>query len=143
MDDSNIDDNETLYRKIPISTDWYDLNQGTLSPQTFSPRKEDITGLSFSRSKFRTAAEAGRGMSSQGYYVVELRVGDLRKLGLSVKYCPETPAGYDPSHVEIPELNAEDRKSERCLNFQEQLSSMSTIVHIHGPFTPVIDPASD
>lgn len=52
-----IDDDEILYRRIPVSKEWY--VDDVLYPEAFAPRKEDVTGLSLFRKHF-TSLEKNR-----------------------------------------------------------------------------------
>lgn len=84
-----IDDNEILYRRIPVSMGWYDKNG--LSPEAFEPRGGETTGISISRRKYTSLEEAAKGPSKQGYHVAVLRAGDLRAQGIEVVPRPEPP----------------------------------------------------
>src|SRR5262249_41455034 len=100
-----IDDDEVLYRRIPVSMGWYDPAVSKRpSPEAFKPRPDDTTGLSLCRGgRYNTPEQAAAGLAKRGYYIATLRVGDLREWGLEVVPRPvETVRG----HVEIPELTA-------------------------------------
>ena len=66
-----IGNDEILYRKIPVSTGWFDANG--VSPQAFKPRECDTDGISVDRAKHRTIAAAAQGQSARGYVVAVLR----------------------------------------------------------------------
>lgn len=127
MPPDTIDDEEHLYRRIPVSTDWYDPAAETLSPKAFNPREEDKTGLSLTRAKFLSVEDAARGMSKKGYYVAVLRAGDLRKCGIVV-----VQQG-DLSHAELPGMTFDTRESNQVIQWQQQLSDELTL-EVKGPF---------
>lgn len=132
VDVSVIGDDEFLYRRIPVSMQWYE--NGTLLPEAYAPRKDEETGISLVRASHKSISEAARGPGKKGYYVAMLSVRDVREIALSVKFVPETPSGYDVSHVQIPELNAGNRRSDICLEFQRKLASLSMKRSVEGPF---------
>lgn len=128
-----IDDDEIILRRIPVSMDWCDGQ--SVEPEAFGPRKEEVSGISLSREKMKSVEEVGKGMSKSGYYVCRLSVARIRELGLTVVFAPNTAAGYDPSHVEISELNGNVRKEMTCLEAMERLARDVTPSMIHGPFS--------
>ena len=95
-----------------------------------------MDGLSVTRAKsadnesFATPAEvAGAGPSQAGYFVLELRVSDLEKLGLSV--VPDPRRG-NPGHALIPEINECVRKLPTTIALQNSL--VEIVQAIHGRF---------
>lgn len=78
-----IDDDEMIFRRVPVSMGWYSPETGC-SPQAFAPRRDDDTGICFVRQKYSTAEEAGRGSSKKGYWIIPLNAGKLRKRGIEV-----------------------------------------------------------
>src|SRR5437867_2518329 len=95
-----IEDDEILYRRVPVSRDWYSTTSG-MSPVAFEPLKRDDTGLSIVRAKYCSIEQAANGPSKQGYFVVLLRAGDLRQRGIEI--APSPIAGI-PGHAEITSL---------------------------------------
>ncbi|HTU18970.1 MAG TPA: hypothetical protein VMG10_12995 [Gemmataceae bacterium] len=125
-----ITDDEWLYRRVPASTGWYSHETG-LKPEAFAPHKtEDATGLSISRAKFKTIAEAAKGRPGKSYYVAILSAGDLQKQGIVVASRPLLP--NDPGHAELPDLNSSNRKTAETLERQRILVSLC--LRVEGPF---------
>lgn len=133
-----ISDDELLYRKVPISQCWYSQATNDLSPYAFNPRSEDETGISLERARstehpeFRTIEQAAMGPSSRGYYVAVLRVGDLRREGLSVVADPDDDRGI-PGHVLITDLTYGNRKNSESEDKKMLLAHRLTL-RVEGPF---------
>jgi hypothetical protein len=129
-----IGDDEFLYRRIPASMNWYDEATGVLDESAFDPhRLNDATGLSLARDRYKTVEEASRGRPGKSYFVAVLRVGDLRANGIEVMPRPDTPDGFDPSHVELPQIRSDNRKTTEALN-QQRLLAKTLCVRVEGPF---------
>jgi hypothetical protein len=131
---SPIDDDEILYRRVPVSTDWY--AGGVLQGEAFSPRKDEASGISVFRAKFKSVEEVAKGQSAKGYYVVSLLAAELRANAIDVEPSPEVPSGWDESHAELPQLNAANRKSSEVLMLKERLAQLGTRIPVQGPFKP-------
>ncbi len=99
-----IDDDEILFRRIPVSMGWY--ADGLLSGEAFEPRPDEYSGISVYRKRFRSLEEVAQGKSKHGYYVVSLRVSNLRYAGINVEPRPAVLEGWDDAHAELPQLNA-------------------------------------
>lgn len=127
-----VDDDETIFRRIPVKAGWYDGS--SLSPQAFHPRPDEKTGISVYRARFKSITDAARGQSSEGYYVAVLNVGELRKRGISVVPRPEVPEGYDEAHAELPDLNAENRRSNEVIERKAILVELALQRPIEGVF---------
>lgn len=134
-----IEDAELIYRRIPVSTGWY--ANGHLSPEAFDPHPQrDITGISVSRSKYKTLEDAAKGPGRKGYFVAVFLAIDLRQRGIDVvprPIHPEDPGSpeYDPGHAEIPALTAQSRGSTPA---EEAKLSMATLaIEVKGPFIPM------
>jgi hypothetical protein len=123
-----IGDDEILYRRVPVSMKW--VNQQDVKPEAFQPRKEDTTGLSVSRQRFLTVEQAAQGTSKQGYWVLELRAGDMRKAGIDVQ---PRPIDDVPGHSEIPSLTYQDPQPDASMAQQMRLAK-ELVIKIHGPF---------
>lgn len=125
-----VGDEETVYRRIPVSQGWYDPATKLLSPLAFRPRDDDETGLSLVRAEpHNTPEQAGKGLAKKGYYVAALRVGEIRAHGMGVV---SRPVDGVNGHVEIPEIRLETRDTDQELTFRVHLSR---ICHeVHGPF---------
>ena len=129
-----IDDDELLYRRVPVSTGWY--SEGGLSLEAFDPRPNEHTGISIYRAKYKTLEEAAKGKGKKGYFVAILRAGDLRQHGIDVVPRPNTPEGHDPAHAELPGLTAENRDTNSAL---EQKLALSTLaLEVKGPFVATV-----
>jgi len=121
---------ERLYRRIPVSQNWVSESR-ELDPQAFAPNsKRDETGISISRAKYKSLADAAKGMPAKSYFVAVLRAEDLLAAGIVVE---SRPLEGDPGHAELAQLNSADRKSDRCLELQRTLARL--VVSIEGPFT--------
>ncbi|MGH7140101.1 MAG: hypothetical protein ACREHD_30550 [Pirellulales bacterium] len=96
---------EFLYRRIPASTGWY--SPTGLSPRTFTPRPEDVTGLSLVRSKYISVEDAARGSGKGGYHIAVLPVTKLLDAGLKVV---PRPLPDNPGHVELADLTYANRQ---------------------------------
>jgi len=123
-----ISNDEFLFRRIPVSKDWY--LHGEVSPQAFDPRHDEDTGISIYRARYKTVDQAAQGLSKRGYFVAELRVGDLRKSGIEVVPSPEPD---DPGHAEIPALNCNTRGQPAAEEIKLRLATQLCI-KVHGPF---------
>lgn len=123
-----ISDDEILYRRVPVSMKW--VTQEDVKPEAFRPREEDTTGLSVSRKKFLTVEQAAKGTSKQGYYVLELRAGDMRKSGIDVE---PRPIEQTPGHSEIPSLAYQDPEPDDAMAQRMRLAK-ELVIKIHGPF---------
>ena len=132
MDDGTepIADDELLYRRIPMSTGWYRPDAG-VDPQAFAPHaKNDITGLSVSRAKYKSIEAAAKGQPGKSYYVAILQAGDLRQRGIQVV---PRPLPEDAGHTELPDLNAGNRKTGETLERQRVLAQ-ELCLRVAGPF---------
>ncbi|MCX7411746.1 MAG: hypothetical protein NTZ32_27025 [Planctomycetales bacterium] len=131
-----IDDDELIYRRIPVSMPWY--SNGHLSPEAFDPHPQrDITGISVSRSKHKTLEDAAKGPGRKGYFVAVFRAHDLRLRGIEVvprpihPDDPENPE-YDPGHAELPALTAQSRGSTPAEEAKLALTTLA--IEVKGPF---------
>jgi hypothetical protein len=123
-----ISDDEILYRRAPVSKDWVD--EHGVSAEAFAPLKGDLSGLSVFRARFLPLEEAARGASKQGYYVLELRAGDLRGAGIDIV---PAPIADKAGHAEIPALKYERPESNASLEIRQLLADR-LVRKTHGPF---------
>lgn len=123
-----IGDDEILYRRVPVSMKW--VNQEDVKPESFQPRKDDTTGVSVFRQRFLTVEQAAQGTSKHGYWVLELRAGELRKAGIDVE---PRPIEEVPGHSEIPSLTYQDPLPDDSIAQQMRLAK-ELVIKIHGPF---------
>jgi hypothetical protein len=126
---------ELIYRRVPAATGWYDADADDLSPQAFAPHRErDATGLSIVRAKYKSAEQAALGQPGKSYFVVVLEARTLLAAGLRIEPSPELPTGYDAAHAELPDLNANNRKDDRTLQWQQFLTDRAQRLRVEGPF---------
>ena len=99
-----IQDDEFVYRRI--HRNFYDANIPTcIRREAFRPNLNDDTGLSVFRAAFVQPADtlANVDVSKQNdYYVAQIAVQDLHRLGLTV--VPEPDPNGPLGHAVIPEL---------------------------------------
>lgn len=129
MDDGTepVENDELLYRRVPEH--WYSSASG-FDSQAFAPHKAaDLTGLSISRAKYKSVADAAKGKPGKSYYVAILRTSELRKNGIEVVPCPRQG---DPGHAELPDLTSANRKDDRTLELQRVLEQIT--VEVKGPY---------
>lgn len=124
-----VDDDEWLLRRIrqdcgPVE------GQQQLSYLAFRPHERDLGGLSLYREAMVSPAElAAWGKSGKQYFVGRIRARVVRAMGMTVM-ATEDPSGK-PGHVEIPELNADNRKEQPQEEWQFKLA---TLCEVEGPF---------
>lgn len=129
-----IEDDEIVYCRIPVSRDWY--VDGVLYGEAFEPRKEEHSGISVYRKRFKSLEDVAQGKSRKGYFVVSLRVSDLRAGGIAIEPRPDTEDGWDDAHAELPGLNAGNRKTDEAEEFQAILAELGVKLPVAGPFVP-------
>ena len=128
-------DDELLYRRISVAANpqLYDPTTGSLSDKAFGPHKSsDQTGLSLFRARYKTIEEAAKGQPGRTYYVAVLKAGDLREAGIAVEPRPHVPDGYDISHVELPQLNSANYRSDETQERQRVLADLA--LEVKGPY---------
>lgn len=126
-----IDDGEILFRRIPVSTGWYQPDkQPPLEPEAFRPNRFDDTGISVSREKYTPLEQAARGQPGKDYYVAVFRAGDLRAAGIEVT---AKPVEGNPGHAEILSLRYENRKSRQAVEWRFLLAHRLCL-RVEGPF---------
>lgn len=125
-----ITDDELLYRRIPVSMNWYE--NGQLSPEAFDPRPDEHSGISIYRAKYKSLEEVARGKSKKGYFVAVYRSGELRANGIEVVPRPVTADGWDAGHAEIPALTSTNR--ETTLALEAKLTLAQIAIQVVGPF---------
>ena len=123
-------DDELLYRRIPVSKGWWCTESG-LSPEAFDPLKDESTGISVYRGKYKSVEETAKGLSKKGYFVAVFRTGDLRKHGIEVLPRPES---NDPGHAELPELTCCNRLDPETQERKLKLAKLW--LEVKGPFLP-------
>ena len=127
-------DDEILYRRVPVSMEWYDREKNPpLNYFAFCPTKNDKTRLSVYRGKYKTAQQVAASLRPGArYYVAELRAGDLLSKKISVV---PAPLPDDPGHAEIPDLTYQNKDTSRAIEIQKTLAEELCLC-VHGPFPP-------
>lgn len=126
-----IANDELIYRRVPVSAGWYNPDTKDLSQQAFAPhQKQDITGLSVSRAKYKSVEEAAAGRPGKSYYVAVLNAGDIRLAGIEIVPRPVLPD--DLGHSELPQLTSAKRKDSLTLERESTLKKLTLCVE--GPF---------
>lgn len=124
-------DEELLFRRIPVSTNWFDPNRTPpLEPEAFRPNRNDDTGISVARAKYKTVNQAAMGRAGKEYFVAVLRAGDIRAAGMEVA---ARPFPDDPSHAEITSLAYANRKSKQAIEWRTLLVEQLCL-QVEGPF---------
>jgi hypothetical protein len=128
-DSSRVEDHEYQYRRIPVSTGWF--QEGVVSPLAFRPNPNDLTGLSLERAILCSPEEAaGHGRSGRTYYVVRVKAADIRDLGLDVQPKPSV----HPGHSEIPGLRYDNRRTDAAEEWQVKLAELASREQSFGPY---------
>ena len=124
-----IADDELLYRRVPVT--WFHHSTGLPLHDAFGPNKNrDLTGLSLSRARYKTAEQAALSQQpGKQYYVAVLRALDVRQAGMRID---PRPTADDPSHCEIPDLRADNYKETITLERQRRLVELC--LRVEGPF---------
>ena len=86
----------------------------------FAPNRNDTGGLSVFRRLFVSPEQVAKaGTNVKGYYVAELKHGDIRALSLTVK--PDPQEDELPGHSLVPELRFPHDKKEQLKQKEVQL----------------------
>lgn len=124
-------DSEILYRRIPCNPEYYNPDiDPPISPESFRPRKDDLTGFSVSRAKFKTMQQVAVNDRGSKYYVASLLAGKLRENDIDIE--PD-PLSGDLGHAKIPNLTYENRKTPRAKEIKVLLA-LKLCESIDGPF---------
>jgi hypothetical protein len=130
-----ISDEEILYRRVSENSRWYDPNQ---TPQVswvaFRPSQRDTTGLSVWRGKYMSAETAAIQHARPGRrsFVIELRAGDLRKIGVTV--APSADEG-GPGHASLTNLSHSTYQSGKNeIETLARLIAQTLIRAVTGPY---------
>jgi hypothetical protein len=126
-------EDEIIYRRIPVSTGWYNPSLAPpLSPRAFEPREDERTGISLVRdAEYNTPINAAAmGPSKHGYYIGVLSVKALRQNEIEVA---ARPINGVRGHVELPGINADNAETDEVLEKINLLAhELCTVVL--GPF---------
>ncbi len=126
-----IGDDEILFRRIPMSMEWYEPQEQVVHEDAFLPTKADGDGLSLMRAKFCPLEElAARGRPGKQYYVACLRAGDIRAQGIEPKADPQPD---DPGHALLPQMTRDNRKDDDTLERARILARLVT--EVRGPIS--------
>lgn len=123
-----IDPAEIIYRRIPPA--W--AGMPFPSPLAFTPRPEDVEGLSAYRAKYtKDIAEVAYNDRGTHYFIAVLHVRDLIAAGIEIVPSPDLAHGR-PGHVHLPAIKYHNRKTPEATNLINLLTTkLSTI---RGPF---------
>jgi hypothetical protein len=134
-----IDGEEIIYRRIPVSQHWYELDKDVKpSPQAFYPTSQDLDGISLARAKYSTPSSTGaKGRKGRKYWIATLRAADIFAAGIEILPDPP-PDGTDPSHARIASMHYADRKSPSVRSNMVILSELC--ITVEGPFDGTFDP---
>jgi hypothetical protein len=88
----------------------------------------------FRESWISARALAERGRSGRRYFVARVKAGWLRELGMTLS--PRPVPGGVPGHVVIPEMNSENRREQRQVNWQSRMAELADVL---GPFESAAD----
>jgi len=124
-----INDDEIVYRKIPLSMGWYDEQTKKVSPEAFKPRVDDLTGISFDRAILRSITDAAQGQKNKKYYVAKLRAGDLKAKGIELD---PKPIPGNAAHAESPSINYANRKEGASRQIMASLALC--VLSVEGPY---------
>ena len=125
-----IDDDELLYRRIPL-VHFNASNDPKPALQAFKPRRDDTTGLSVSRAKYKSIEQVAQNPRGKQYYVAVLRAGDLRAHGILVVPSPKPPD--DLGHAELPGLTYDHRNDDSVEEWKVRLAE-ELCLRVEGPF---------
>jgi hypothetical protein len=104
-EDQPVEDSEYVFRRIP--PDFFDASLAiAVTREAFRPTKKDSSGLSVFRAGLAKPSDTLANLDQEKakkYYVAQLPVSELRKLGLTV--VPNPIPGGPPGHAIIPEIS--------------------------------------
>ena len=119
---------EILYRRVPPV--W--AGGPFPSPLAFTPRPEDVEGLSAYRAKYaKDIAEVAYNDRGTRYYVAVLQARELIAAGIQIVPSPDLKNGK-PGHVHLPAINYHNRKTPEAINLINLLAIK--LSKIQGPF---------
>jgi len=139
---SPISPDEFILRRVP--QDKMNLDGRSVSPDAFAPSERDQDGLSLHRAAFHTPEEVGQTLRSKGTapaWVVRFLAKDLLALQLLLKPDPKQPSAHpkgiaQPGHILIPDINFNNRKSDRVIQLKRDLAEIANRSAVLGPFEP-------
>jgi hypothetical protein len=104
-----IDPTETILRRIPGKSDYYNANLDLpIMAIAFRPREDDVDGISLFRERLVSRATLSNSGRRPPYVVAGLIASDILALGLTIN--PTADDHEIPGHVVIPELSGEAYK---------------------------------
>ncbi|MCD4825081.1 MAG: hypothetical protein K8S55_10765 [Phycisphaerae bacterium] len=125
-----IEDDELLYRRVPVQPSYYDPDKGpNPGSRAFHPGEHDETGISVFRANYIRPEQVAQNDRGKRYYIAVLRAGDLRDRGIRV--VPKN-SGHPPGHAELPDLTYENRRA-ITVRKAEVLLSQKLCIEILGP----------
>ncbi|TWT44731.1 hypothetical protein RAS1_11470 [Phycisphaerae bacterium RAS1] len=140
-----VGNDEIVFRRVREGTEpgHYDPNsEKPVAWVVFRPNKHDTTGISVWRARHRSAEQVARWrpQPNRRYWVLALRVGALREIGVEVV---ATPSEGGVGHASLTTLNAQAYHGEEKDRIHELAEFIaSTLVDsVQGPFGP-FEPAT-
>jgi hypothetical protein len=127
-----VDASEFVYLRIPRI--YYQAGLPIpIHPAAFRPNSNDTTGLSVFRAAFVQPADTIEAGKRNNYYVVQIAVQDLHRLGLTV--VPEPDPNGPLGHAIIPELSwqAYQADKQRMKQIQFELAKPASAALVHQP----------
>ncbi|MCG3129546.1 MAG: hypothetical protein FLDDKLPJ_00279 [Phycisphaerae bacterium] len=134
-------DDEIVLKHVTERSGWYDpARDPSLSWVAFRPNKDDVSGMSVWRAKYKTAEDVARlaarwsNRKDQKYYVLSLRVGDLRRIGIQVSFTHDEGKG-ETGHASLTTLNTAtyDSEKNRIREMAERVCK-ELVLRVDGPF---------
>lgn len=114
-------DDELIYRRIPTQPEFFNpAIDPDPTPRAFRPRKDDKTGISVYRAKYKSPEQVATNDRGKQFFVAVLNVGELRARGIEVAPDPNLPD--DPGHAEITDLTYVNRKTPASKEIMVQLA---------------------
>lgn len=130
-----IADNEIIYRRLPSNAEYYDpACNPPIQWIAFKPNEHDSTGISVWRAKSLSRAEAATLNARRGksYYLVAIKVAELRRLGAEIE---STPVEGGAGHASIVSLSWRRYQSEKNAVMElAQRLARDAHYEVHGPF---------
>lgn len=130
-------DDEILFRRVSEASGWYDpTSDRPVAWLAFKPNENDVSGLSVWRAKYRSAAETATIGAQPGrrYFVLALRAGELRRVGVSIV---PSPGEGGVGHVSLSNLNAiQYRENKDAMRNLAERIACEIVDRVDGPFGP-------
>ncbi|MCC7290573.1 MAG: hypothetical protein IT449_00765 [Phycisphaerales bacterium] len=138
-----IADDEIVLKHVTERSGWYDPSREVpVKWEAFRPNANDVNGKSVWRAKYKTADEVARlatrfsNRKDHRYFVMSLRVGDLRRIGIQVAATPDEGQG-ELGHASLSNLNVAEYESHQdTFRALAERICRELILCVSGPFGP-------